>query len=92
MGKTRTAAVGLGITLAAALGVLGPGTAAAGATSAASAAATDVTVVARGLDAPYGLQFFGTLDVDARTRALTAALHDVAGRRLWSIDLAPYGA
>jgi alkaline phosphatase D len=39
-----------------------------------------------------GLQFFGTLDVDARTRALTAALHDVAGRRLWSIDLAPYGA
>ena len=59
MGKTRTAAVGLGITLAAALGVLGPGTAAAGATSAASAAATDVTVVARGLDAPYGLQFFG---------------------------------
>ena len=36
-----------------------------------------------------GLQFFGTLDVDPRTRALTAALHDVAGRRLWSTELAP---
>ncbi len=34
------------------------------------------------------LQFYGTLDVDPRTRALTAALHDVTGRRLWSTDLA----
>jgi alkaline phosphatase D len=38
-----------------------------------------------------GLQFFGTLDVDARTRALTAALHDVGGRRLWATELAPAG-
>jgi alkaline phosphatase D len=36
-----------------------------------------------------GLQFYGTLDVDPRTRALTAGLHDVAGRRLWSVELAP---
>ena len=27
-----------------------------------------------------GLQFFGTLDIDPRTRALTAAIHDVEGR------------
>ena len=36
-----------------------------------------------------GLQFYGTLDVDPRTRALTAALHDVAGRRLWGVELPP---
>jgi alkaline phosphatase D len=36
-----------------------------------------------------GLQFFGTLDVDPATRALTAALHDVAGQRLWSVEIAP---
>lgn len=35
------------------------------------------------------LQFYGTLDVAPETRALTAALWDVTGRRLWSIDLAP---
>ena len=34
-----------------------------------------------------GLQFFGTLDVDHRTRALTARLHDVAGRVLYSVEL-----
>jgi alkaline phosphatase D len=33
------------------------------------------------------LQFYGTLDIDARTRALTAALHDVTGKRLWSVEL-----
>jgi alkaline phosphatase D len=36
-----------------------------------------------------GLQFYGTLDVDPRTRALTAALHDVGGTRLWSTEIAP---
>ena len=36
-----------------------------------------------------GFQFYGTLDVDPRTRALTAALHDVGGTRLWSTELAP---
>jgi alkaline phosphatase D len=35
------------------------------------------------------LQFYGTLDVDPRTRALTAALWDVTGKRLWSTELAP---
>jgi alkaline phosphatase D len=34
-----------------------------------------------------GLQFFGTLDVDHRSRALTAKLHDVAGRVLYSVEL-----
>jgi len=38
-----------------------------------------------------GLQFFGTLDVDPATRALTAALHNVAGERLWQIELRPDG-
>ncbi len=36
-----------------------------------------------------GLQFFGTLDIDHRTRVLTARLHDVAGRVLYSVDLPP---
>jgi len=36
-----------------------------------------------------GLQFFGTLDIDHRSRALTARLHDVAGRVLYSVDLPP---
>jgi alkaline phosphatase D len=36
-----------------------------------------------------GLQFFGTLDIDPASRALTAALHDLGGRRLWSQELAP---
>ena len=35
------------------------------------------------------LQFFGTLDVDPATRALTATIHDVTGRRLWSTEIAP---
>jgi alkaline phosphatase D len=34
-----------------------------------------------------GLQFFGTLDIDHRTLALTARLHDVAGRVLHSLEL-----
>ena len=34
-----------------------------------------------------GLQFFGTLRVDARSRALTARLHDLAGRTLYSVEL-----
>lgn len=35
------------------------------------------------------LQFFGTLDIDPVTRTLTAAIHDVNGRRLWSRELPP---
>jgi alkaline phosphatase D len=34
-----------------------------------------------------GLQFFGTLDIDHRTLALTARLHDVAGKVLYSVEL-----
>jgi hypothetical protein len=55
MGKTRRAAVALGVTVAAAVAAVAPGSAAAGAAPAPSA----VTVVARGLDGPYGLQFTG---------------------------------
>ncbi len=36
-----------------------------------------------------GLQFFGTLDIDPATRALTAAIHNVGGERLWQVELAP---
>jgi alkaline phosphatase D len=35
-----------------------------------------------------GLQFFGSLKIDARTRALTASLHDLSGTRLYTVDLA----
>lgn len=34
-----------------------------------------------------GLQFFGTLRVDARTQALTATLRNLAGDRLFSVEL-----
>jgi alkaline phosphatase D len=34
-----------------------------------------------------GQQFFGTLRIDARTRALTARLHDLAGKILFSVEL-----
>lgn len=34
-------------------------------------------------------QFYGTLDVDPATRALTAGLHDVTGRQLWQTEIAP---
>ena len=36
-----------------------------------------------------GLQFFGTLTVDGRSRALTAKLHDLAGKTLYSVELPP---
>ena len=36
-----------------------------------------------------GLQFFGTLDIDPATRALTAAIHNVGGEQLWQVELAP---
>jgi alkaline phosphatase D len=34
-----------------------------------------------------GLQFFGTLNVNTRTRVLRAALHDLSGRTLYSVEL-----
>jgi alkaline phosphatase D len=36
-----------------------------------------------------GLQFFGTIRVDAGTRAITVQLRNVAGQTLYSIELAP---
>jgi alkaline phosphatase D len=36
-----------------------------------------------------GLQFFGTLKVDARTRALTARLHDLTGKVIYTMELPP---
>lgn len=36
-------------------------------------------------------QFYGTLDIDPKTRALTAGLWDVTGKKLWSTELAPEG-
>jgi alkaline phosphatase D len=36
-----------------------------------------------------GLQFFGTLDIDSASRVLTARLHDVSGRELYSVGLRP---
>jgi alkaline phosphatase D len=34
-----------------------------------------------------GLQFFGTLTIDAKTRAMTARLHDLSGKALYSVEL-----
>ena len=34
-----------------------------------------------------GLQFFGTLAISAKTRALTAKLHDLSGRTLYTVEL-----
>ena len=36
-----------------------------------------------------GFQFFGMLRVSAKTRALTATLHDLSGRTLFTIELPP---
>jgi alkaline phosphatase D len=38
-----------------------------------------------------GLQFFGKGTVDGRTRELTVSLHDLSGKRLWSISLPALG-
>jgi alkaline phosphatase D len=34
-----------------------------------------------------GYQFFGTLKIDARTRAITVGLHNLAGERVYSVEL-----
>jgi alkaline phosphatase D len=36
-----------------------------------------------------GFQFFGTLRVEARTQVLTAQLHDLAGKVIYSVELPP---
>ena len=39
-----------------------------------------------------GLQFFGTVKVDAKTRAATVGLHDTAGRTIYRVELEPQPA
>jgi alkaline phosphatase D len=36
-----------------------------------------------------GLQFFGTLRIDGRSRVMTARLHDLSGATLFTVDLPP---
>ena len=36
-----------------------------------------------------GFQFFGTLSIDAKTRSLTARLHNLAGDRIYTNELPP---
>jgi alkaline phosphatase D len=38
-----------------------------------------------------GLQFFGTVRIDGRSRVMTVALHDLEGRRLFHVDVEPQG-
>jgi len=38
-----------------------------------------------------GLQFYGRIRIDARSLVLSASLHDLEGRRLFEVDLAPAG-
>ena len=38
-----------------------------------------------------GFQFFGTVKITAKTRVLTARLHDLTGKTLWAVDLEPDG-
>ena len=36
-----------------------------------------------------GLQFFGTMTIDPRSRAMTVKLHDLSGKAIYSIELPP---
>ena len=36
-----------------------------------------------------GLQFFGTMKIDARTRGMRVSLHDLSGKPLYSVELNP---
>ncbi len=36
-----------------------------------------------------GLQFFGTMTIDGKTRAMTVRLRDLSGKSLYSVDLPP---
>jgi alkaline phosphatase D len=38
-----------------------------------------------------GLQFYGRIAIDGRSLVLTASLHDLAGKRLFGVDLEPRG-
>jgi alkaline phosphatase D len=39
-----------------------------------------------------GLQFFGEVQIDGRSRAMTVHLRDLTGASLWSTTLAPQSA
>jgi alkaline phosphatase D len=36
-----------------------------------------------------GLQFFGAVRIDAKTEVMTVSLHDLEGKKLYGVDLAP---
>jgi alkaline phosphatase D len=36
-----------------------------------------------------GLQFFGTVKIDAKTQVMTVTLHNIEGKSLYSVDLPP---
>jgi alkaline phosphatase D len=36
-----------------------------------------------------GFQFFGAVKIDGKTEAMTVGLHDIAGKKLFSVDLPP---
>jgi len=36
-----------------------------------------------------GFQFFGAVKIDGRTEAMTVGLHDINGKKLFSVDLPP---
>jgi alkaline phosphatase D len=37
-----------------------------------------------------GLQFFGAVKIDGKTETMTVSLHDLAGKKLFSVDLIPH--
>ena len=46
----------------------------------------------RNLPPSAGLQFFGEVQIDGRSRAMTVHLRDLSGASLWSTTLAPQAA
>ena len=46
----------------------------------------------RNLPPSAGLQFFGEVQIDGRTRGMTVHLRDLSGASLWSTTLAPQAA
>jgi alkaline phosphatase D len=37
----------------------------------------------------FGLQFFGRIDIDGQSEAMTVTLKDVDNTSLWSVDILP---
>ena len=38
-----------------------------------------------------GLQFFGAVHIDGQSEVLSVTHYNVAGEKLWSVDLEPHG-